>query len=94
VVVLGIALVVISLLLLPLVIFLFEALLVVGSLLILRGTWIVEASTVWPKGETKTWKVRGWRRSKRALDEVLRELEMGVDAAPEDSEAEPVVRSG
>jgi hypothetical protein len=92
VVVLGIAFVVISLLLLPLVIFLFEALLVVCSLLVLRGTWIVEASTFWPKAETKTWKVRGWRRSKRTMDEVVRELQMGADAAPE--EGELVIRSG
>ena len=74
--------------LLPLVLFVLEALLVVGALLIMRSMWIVDATTIGPPPEARAWRVRGWRRSKRALDEVVRELRLGVEAASEEGELE------
>jgi hypothetical protein len=49
----------IVLILLPLAFFVLEALIVVGGVLLLRGTWVVEAVSAWPTVEEKRWKVRG-----------------------------------
>lgn len=75
-------------LLLPLVLFLVEALIVLAGVALLRGTWFIEASTAGIPPERKTWKVKGWVRSRRAVREVASELRAGVDAAP--AEGEPL----
>jgi len=62
--------------------------LVIAALLLLRGAWIVDATTTGPPPEAKAWKVRGWRRSRDALEEVADELRRGVEAAPEEGEPE------
>ena len=72
----------------PLVLFVAELLLVLVAVLLLRGTWIVEARTAGPSATQKAWKVRGWLRGKRAVEEVASELRAGVEAAP--AEGEPV----
>jgi hypothetical protein len=72
--------------LLPLIFFVVEALFVFGLIALSRGVWVVEASTPGPPPETKAWKVKGWTRSRRAVDEVASELRAGVQAAPEEGE--------
>jgi len=88
VVVVVVALVIV--LLLPLILFVVEALLVLAAIALLRGTWLVEASTSGPPAELKAWKIKGWSRSRRAVDEVASELRAGVEAAPTEGEAHPV----
>jgi hypothetical protein len=70
---------------LPFVLFAVEvALAVVAVALYLRG-WRVTAETSGPPAERVEWRVKGWRKSKRAVDEVARELSAGVPAAPGDA---------
>jgi hypothetical protein len=85
--VLTVVLGVIIVLVLPLLVFIAEALFILCAIVVLRGTWIIEASTEGPPSEKKAWRVRGWARSKRAVQEVASELRAGVEAAP--AEAEP-----
>jgi hypothetical protein len=68
--------------LLPFILFILEIPLVLALVFVVRRLWIVEA--VSGSGEKRAWKVRGWRRSRRAVDEVARELEAGLVAAPAD----------
>jgi hypothetical protein len=69
--------------LLPVVLFLLEIPLVLALVFLIRRLWIVEAISA--AGERRAWHVRGWRRSRRAVQEVARELEQGLTAEPEDA---------
>jgi hypothetical protein len=82
-VVVGLAIVV----LLPLLLFIGELVLVLAGVALLRGTWMVEAKTDGPPPASKAWKVPGWARSKRAVEEVASELRAGVEAAPAEAES-------
>jgi hypothetical protein len=73
---------------LPLLLLVAEIALALAAVLLFRGTWIVDATTVGPPAERKAWKVRGPRRSKRAVEEVASELRAGLEAAP--TSGEPV----
>jgi hypothetical protein len=72
--------------LLPLIVFVVEAVLLAAAAYILGRTWVIEAETNGPPAERRAWHVRGWRRSRRAVDEVVRELRAGVEAEPRDGE--------
>lgn len=74
-------------LVLPLVLFSAEVLLVLGAIALFRGTWILEATTADQPETRRAWRVRGLRRSKRAMQEVIGELRAGVDAAPREGQA-------
>ena len=83
---LAVAVVVLTVVLLPLVVFVVELVIVAVAAAFFGRPWVVEAWTLDPPGETRLWKVRGPRASGRAVAEVARELEQGVDAAPETGE--------
>ena len=68
--------------LLPAIVFVVEIVFVVLALAAARRPWRVRATTLGPPFEEHEWHVRGWRRSKRAVEEVARELEQGVEPAP------------
>jgi hypothetical protein len=81
---------------LPLLLLVAEIALALAAVLLFRGTWIVDATTVGPPGERKAWKVRGPRRSKRAVEEVASELRAGIEAAPTSGEpvgSDPVLKA-
>jgi hypothetical protein len=69
--------------LLPIVLFILEIPLVLALVFVIRRLWIIEAIS--GSGERRAWHVRGWLRSRRAVHEVARELELGVTAEPEES---------
>jgi hypothetical protein len=71
---------------LPLLLLVAEIALALAAVLLFRGTWIVEATTAGSPAERKAWKVRGPRRSKRAVEEVASELRAGLEAAPTSGE--------
>jgi hypothetical protein len=76
--VLGLVIVVV----LPVLLLVAEIAVAFAAVLLFRGTWIVEATTFGPPPEQKAWTVRGPRRSKRAVEEVVSRLRGGVDATP------------
>lgn len=65
---------------------------VVGVFLsgLLGRPWIVEARTQGPPAEERRWAVRGWRRSRRARDEIAMALQAGTDV-PQHPDVLPVV---
>ena len=79
---------VVILLLFPLIAFLVELALLPAAVLLALKPWAVEATTAGPPAEYRKWRVRGWRASKRAIEEVAGELAAGVPAEPEDAESE------
>jgi hypothetical protein len=82
-VVVAIAVGVLVVFLLPFVLFVLEVPVVVALVFAIRRRWIVEA--VSSGGTRRGWFVRGWLRSRRAVDEVARELELGVEAEPDEA---------
>jgi ABC-type multidrug transport system fused ATPase/permease subunit len=69
---------------LPLILFVLEIPIVATGIFFFGRPCAVEA---WPEGdehEKRTWRVRGWRAARRAVAEVTRELQQGVEAAPDD----------
>jgi hypothetical protein len=82
--VVGVVIAIVVTLLLPLVVFLVEAVLLAVGVYALGRPWTIEATTADGPQETLTWPVRGWRRSRRAVEEVARELERGdLHVAPD-----------
>ena len=81
---------VLILLLAPIVVFVFEAILVVIAAIALGRPWLVVASTAGPPAEERRWLVRGPLASRRAVREVADELRRGVIAEPETFEREPL----
>lgn len=71
---------------LPFVLLAVEAVLVVIGVALFFRPWRVTAETRGPAAERLEWRVKGWRRSKRAVAEVARELASGVEAAPAEHE--------
>jgi hypothetical protein len=68
--------------LLPVLTFLAEIPIVLVMVFLVRRLWIVEARS---GAAVRTWQVRGWRRSRRAVREVARELQLGVPAEPDEA---------
>jgi hypothetical protein len=68
---------------LPIVVFVFEALIIVVAAVALRRPWLVIASTAGPPAEERRWLVRGLFESRRAAREVADELRRGVHAEPQ-----------
>lgn len=69
---------------LPALVFLAELPLLVGGLLFFGRPCAVEAWPVDNEHEKRIWRVRGWQAARLAVDEVARELQQGVEAAPDD----------
>ncbi len=75
----------------PLLLFGFE-LVIVGCLLaagvlgrvLLRRPWVVQATVIAPPGLERVldWRVSGWRRSHRVIDEVVSDLSAGREPDP------------
>jgi hypothetical protein len=84
---LGIGVVFVVPLLLALVdVLVIAAVLLVGAVArtLLGRPWEVEARTVGTPAEERTWRVRGWRASARAVEQVAQGFELGQrDPAPE-----------
>lgn len=54
---------------------------IVGRTLLGRP-WIVQASPLAGETEDSSWRVVGWRRSNRLIDEVVASLRAGLDPSP------------
>jgi hypothetical protein len=89
-IVLGILVTVLIIVLAPLIVFVFEAILVVIAAIALGRPWLVVASTLGPPAEERHWLVKGPFASRRAVREVADELRRGVIAEPETFEQEPL----
>jgi hypothetical protein len=84
-----IALVVVAVVVVPLLLFGVE-LVILGLVLaasiagrtLLGRPWVVQASPVEGFAQVMAWKVSGWRRSARVIDEVATALNTGLDPAP------------
>jgi hypothetical protein len=74
----GLAIVVIVLL--PLLILVGEAALLLLAMILLRGRWIFRARTTGPPEQVREFRVRGWRRSRRATAEIADLIRSGVPA--------------
>jgi hypothetical protein len=87
-----VAAVVVAVVLIPLLLFGIE-LIIVGLLIaagilargLLGRPWIVQATPVGRASESLTWRVPGWRRSGRLIDEVAVSLASGLQPAPSDA---------
>jgi hypothetical protein len=83
------AVVVVAIVVIPLLLFGIElillGLLVATSIFgrtLLGRPWIVHATPLASEAEGLTWRVVGWRRSARLIEEVAMSLEGGLDPAP------------
>jgi hypothetical protein len=70
------------LILLPVILLLVEVILAVAATTIALRPWVVRGTTVGPPADERTWGVRGFLRSRRAMAEVADELRLGVHAEP------------
>jgi hypothetical protein len=83
------AVVVVAIVVVPLLLFGIELLLlgllvaagIVGRTLLGRP-WVVQATPCDDSAHTLTWRVVGWRRSTRLIDEVAASLEAGLEPSP------------
>jgi hypothetical protein len=97
VVVVAVALGLLVVFLVPLLLALVDVLVIVAVLVVgaaartlLGRPWEVEARTDGPPAEDRTWRVRGWRESDRAVGQVARSLELGrPNPAPDLAERTP-----
>jgi len=76
---------------LSLVFLVLEAIVLALAALALGRPWTIEAVTDGPPPERMAWKVRGWRASRRAIEDVAAQLRGGLGAEPRaaDPETEP-----
>jgi hypothetical protein len=95
-VVIAVGALVVAVVLIPLLLFGIElivvGLLVAGGILgrgLLGRPWFVQATPVGDAAGALAWKVTGWRRSSRLIDEVAASLSDGRTPAPSEA-AEPV----
>jgi hypothetical protein len=89
-IVVGILVTVVIIVLAPLIVFAFEAVIVVIAAIVLGRPWLVVASTAGPPPEEQRWLVKGPFASRRAVREVVDELRRGVLAEPRTFEEEPL----
>jgi hypothetical protein len=82
-----VAFVVIPLLLFGIELILFGLLVAAGiaGRTLLGRPWIVHATPLTDQAEGLTWRVVGWRRSTRLIEEVVTSLRAGLDPAPAES---------
>jgi hypothetical protein len=73
--------------LLPVILLLGEVILAVVATTVALRPWVVRATTVGPPVDERSWGVRGFLRSRRAMAEVADELRRGVTAEPTEWEA-------
>jgi hypothetical protein len=87
-VVVAIALIAVALILLflSLVFLVLEAIVLAAAALVLGRPWTIEAVTNGPPPERREWRVRGWRASQRAVEEVAAQLRGGLAASPRAAE--------
>jgi hypothetical protein len=64
---------------LPLFLLLGEAVIVVLGVYVVSRRWVVEATTDGPPPDRFAYRVRGWRRSRKAVQEVADALRQGRD---------------
>jgi hypothetical protein len=91
------AVVVVAVVVIPLLLFGVELILlglliatgIVGRTLLGRP-WIVRATPLGPEVEELSWRVVGWRRSNRVIEEVAASLSAGLDPSPTEA-AEPTL---
>jgi hypothetical protein len=90
------AVVVVAIVVIPLLLFGIElillGLLVAAGILgrtLLGRPWIVHAAPLAGEAEGLTWRVVGWRRSNRLIDEVAASLGAGLDPSPAEA-PEPI----
>jgi hypothetical protein len=88
-----IGVVVVAIILIPLLLFGIELILlglVVAAGILGRGLlgrpWIVQATHVSGQAAPLTWRVSGWRRSARLIDEVSAALSAGLDPSPAEAQ--------
>jgi hypothetical protein len=91
-----VAVVVVVIVVIPLLLFGIElillALLVAAGITartLLGRPWIVQAAPLIAKAEALSWRVVGWRRSNRLIDEVVASLSAGLDPSPAEA-SEPI----
>jgi len=83
------AVVVVAIVVIPLLLFGIELILlglliaagIVGRTLLGRP-WIVRATPIGPELEELSWRVVGWRRSNRVIEEIAASLSAGLDPSP------------
>lgn len=83
------ALVVVAVVVIPLVLFGIELILlglvvatgILGRTLLGRP-WLVQATPLAPEAQALSWRVVGWRRSHRVIEEVCASLTTGLDPSP------------
>ena len=75
---------------LPLLLLLGEALVVAAGVCVLSRRWVVEATTVGPPPDRYAWRVRGWRRSRKAVEQVADALRQGREPALPGAELAPL----
>jgi hypothetical protein len=86
------AVIVIAIVVVPLLLFGIE-LILLGLLLaagiagrtLLGRPWVIQATPVEDGENTLTWRVVGWQRSARLIDEVATSIEAGLEPAPADA---------
>jgi hypothetical protein len=83
------AVVVVAIVVIPLLLFGIElillGLLIAAGILgrtLLGRPWIIRATPLGPEGEELSWRVVGWRRSNRVIEEVAASLSAGLDPSP------------
>ncbi len=96
----GIAVVVLAIVVIPLLLFGIE--LIVLALVVAAGItgrtllgrpWVVQAVRGDDSSDALTWRVVGWRRSARVINEVAASLQAGLDPAPTEANAQPLAYS-
>jgi hypothetical protein len=78
----AVAIGVVIVVLLPVFLLIVEVVFAVVATTIALRPWIVRATTVGPPADERTWGVRGFLRSRRAVAEVADELRRGAVAEP------------
>jgi hypothetical protein len=88
------AVVVVAIVVIPLLLFGIELILLgllvaagVAGRTLLGRPWIVQATPLATDAEELSWRVAGWRRSARVIDEVTASLGAGLDPSPAEASA-------
>ncbi len=91
------AVVVVAIVVVPLLLFGIELILLgllvaagIAGRTLLGRPWIVRASPLTDEAEELSWRVVGWRRSNRLIDEVAASLGSGLDPSPAEA-SEPTL---
>lgn len=75
---------------LPLLLLAGEALIVAAGVYVLSRRWVVEATNEGPPPDRYAWRVRGWRRSRKAVGDVTEALRQGREPELPGAELAPL----